>query len=248
MKNKTIAFFLTFCLSQILFAQTKKTELKSVKSNQNLEVYNLTLSAGDLGSAIVALNYYLNEKGENTPYTDTLALLYMQQGLYPQCLYWAEKRLKTNPENISLLEMKGVCLDKLHQQKEAIDIFEPLFKKTQNPYYGYKLLELQYNIKRLNECLATAEAAEKLTYKPEYTMMYNYGEQTGRTYLQAGVYNIHGLALYASDQKESAKKYFEKALALDSSFALAKENLQTILSMEKGKGNNSSPSAEIKTP
>jgi tetratricopeptide (TPR) repeat protein len=243
-KNKIPALFFALLIIHSLTAQTKKTEVKPAKQNQHLEVYNLALNTGDLGSAVVALNYYINEKGSNTPYADTLALLYMQQGFYPQCLYWADKRLITNSENNSLLEMKGVCLDKLRQPKEAIEIFEKLFKKTQNPYHAYKLLELQYNIKRLTECLATAEAAEKLTYKPEYTMTYNYGEQTGRTYLQAGVYNIHALALYSSDKKAEAKKYFEKALEMDSTFALAKENLQTILALEKGKTDNVVPPAD----
>ncbi len=122
----------------------------------------------------------------------------------------------------------------MNQPKEAIEIFEKLFGKTQSPYHAYKLMELQYSIKRLAECLATAQAAEKLTYKPDYLMTYNVGQQTGRTYLQAGVYNIHALALYDLDKKAEAKTYFEKALALDSTFALAKQNLDAMQSLETG--------------
>jgi tetratricopeptide (TPR) repeat protein len=43
--------------------------------------------------------------------------------------------LQQNPEDKSLMEMKGICLDKMQQPKEAIEIFEKLFKVTQNPYH-----------------------------------------------------------------------------------------------------------------
>ena len=125
--------------------------------------------------------------------------------------------------------------------KEAIDIFENLFGKTKSPYHAYKLMELQYGIKRLAECLATAQAAEKLEYKPDFLMTYTAGQQTGRTYLQAGVYNIHALALYDLDKKPEAKTYFEKALALDSTFVLAKQNLEAMQSLETGAGKSAQP-------
>ena len=65
-------------------------------------------------------------------------------------------------------------------------------------------------------------------------MTYTAGQQTGRTYLQAGIYNIHALALYDLDKKSEARVYFEKALSLDSTFVLAKQNLETIKSIETG--------------
>ena len=225
------ACFATATLSA--YSQAKKTTT-AVKSNQHLKVFDKAMLSGDAGTATIALNYYLAEQGSNTNYADTLAMLYMQQGAYPQCYYWTQLRLLTNPDNNNLLELKGICLDKLQQSKEAIDVFEKLFKKTQNPYHAYKLMELQYGLKRLNECLQTAVIAEQLTYKPSHVMTYNVGQQVGRTYLQAGVYNIHALALYDLDKKAEAKTYFEKAVALDTSFALAKQNLQAVISIENG--------------
>ncbi len=212
-------------------AQTKKADAPA-RMNPHLKVFNLAIASGDASTAINALHYYLTESGEDNPYADTLAMLYMQQGAFAQCYYWADKRLQVKKEDNTLLELKGISLDKLNQPKEAIDIFEKLFVRSKSPYHAYKLMELQYSIKRLAECLATAEAAEKLAYKPEMLMTYNFGQQTGRTYLQAGVYNIHALTLYDLDRKADAKQFFEKALALDSSFALAKQNLQALQSLE----------------
>ncbi|MES2851246.1 MAG: hypothetical protein V4685_19510 [Bacteroidota bacterium] len=238
-KNNILLFAATF-ISFAAIAQPKK-QTTTAKSNAHLKVFNIAIASGDGNTATTALNYYLSEQGENNVYADTLAMLYMQQGNFVQCYYWADKRLLVKKDDNALLELKGICLDKMNQPKEAIEIFEKLFGKTQSPYHAYKLMELQYSIKRLAECLATAQAAEKLTYKPDYLMTYNVGQQTGRTYLQAGVYNIHALALYDLDKKAEAKTYFEKALALDTSFALAKQNLDAMVSLETGAGKPAQP-------
>jgi tetratricopeptide (TPR) repeat protein len=200
-------------------------------------------SSGDINTGIIALNYYITEQGSNNPYADTLAMLYMQQGQFSQCFYWADLRLKDKPDDNGLMEMKGLCLDKLQQPKEAITIFEKLYAKTQNPFHAYKLMELQYSIKRLEECVVTANSAERLQFKPEFVMSYNVGDQVGRTYLQAGIFNIHALALYDLNKKPEAKAYFEKALALDSNFLLAKQNLETMKTAESvgNKGNINNP-------
>ena len=75
-------------------------------------------------------------------------------------------------------------------------------------------------------------------------MTYSMGQQTGRTFLQAGVFNIHALALYDLDKKAEAKIYFEKALALDSTFALAKQNLEAMHSIETGTGKGIQPDGQ----
>lgn len=240
---------LAVVMSAGLFAQVNKNAIPASKSNPHLKVFNLSALSGDVSTGIIALNYYIAEQGPNTPYADTLAMLYMQMGDYVQCYYWAERRLQANPEDKALMEMKGICLDKLRQPKEAIAVFEKLYSKTQNPYHAYKLMELQYGIKRLAECLGTALSAERLQFKPEFTMNYNVGDQTGRTYLQAGVYNIHGLALYELDKKAESKEYFQRAVALDSNFVLARQNLEAVtLEMNGGGKVNNNKQTPVNNP
>jgi len=227
-------------------AQGAKTSAAS--SNPHIRVFKQAVTSGDVATGITALSYYVGEPGANPAYEDTLAMLYMQQNSYVQCYYWADRRLKTNPDDLVLLEMKGTCLDKLNQPKEAISIFEKLYARTKSPFHAYTLMELQYSIKRLAECLATANSTERLQFKPDYTVNYTVGEQVGRTYLQAGIYNIQALTLYDLDKKAEAKAYFEKALALDSNFVLARQNLEALKSIESGtnkvkSGNNNNPAS-----
>jgi len=236
MKKIIFAALLGFLCSNV-YAQGTKSPTAAASNNPHIKVFKQAIMSGDIATGITALSYYVTDQGSNSVYEDTLAMLYMQQGSYMQCYYWADKRLKVKPDDLVLLELKGISLDKLNQPKEAITIFEKLYTKTQSPYHAYTLMELQYSIKRLAECLATATSAEKLVFKPEYTMTYNVGEQMGRTYLQAGIFNIHGLTLYDLDKKAEAKLYFEKALAVDSNFVLARQNLDAIKSIESGANN-----------
>lgn len=230
---KKIIFVSVVCFFGIsLFAQTK-----TATTNPHLKVFQQSSGTGDLATAVTALSYYVIDQGANSVYEDTLAMLYMQQSAYVQCYYWAEKRAKVKPDDLMLMEMKAICLDKLNQPKEAIAQFEKLYAKTKSPYHAYQLMELQYSIKRLAECLATANSTLSIEFKPNHTMTYNAGEQLGRTYLQAGIFNIQALTYYDLDRKAEAKQYFEKALALDSTFVLARQNLEALKSLESG-GNN----------
>lgn len=245
--KKIIFVSLAFILSANCLAQGIKAK-PAASINQNIKVFKQAVASSDLATAITALSYYIADQGANSVYEDTLAMLYLQQNSYVQCYYWADKRLKGKPEDLTLMEMKAICLDKLNQPKEAIELYEKLYAKTKSPYHAYTLMELQYGIKRLAECLATSASTEKLEFKPDFTMTYNAGEQMGRTYLKAGIYNITGLALYDLDRKAESKLYFEKALALDSNFVLAKQNLQAIKAIESGTnkanpGGNNNPTS-----
>ncbi len=229
---------LTVCLAVFLCSIVNAQGTKSVPGTQNshIKVFKQAIASGDLSTAITALSYYVNDQGANTVYEDTLAMLYLQQNSYVQCYYWADKRLKAKPDDLVLLEMKGISLDKLNEPKEAIAIFEKLYSKTKSPFHAYTLMELQYSIRRLAECLVTANSTLQLQFKPEYTITYNAGEQVRRTYLQAGIYNIQALTLYDLDKKAEAKLYFEKAVALDSNFVLARQNLDALKSLESAPG------------
>jgi tetratricopeptide (TPR) repeat protein len=227
---------LTVCLAAFVCTAVNAQATKSTPTNSHVKVFRQAVSSGDISTAITALSYYVSDQGANSVYEDTLAMLYLQQNSYVQCYYWADKRLKVKPEDLTLLEMKGICLDKLNEPKEAIAIFEKLYSKTKSPFHAYTLMELQYSIRRLAECLVTANSTQQLQFKPEYTITYNAGEQVRRTYLQAGIYNIQALTLYDLDKKAEAKMYFEKALALDSNFVLARQNLDAMKSLEANPG------------
>ena len=123
--KKIIFVFLVSFLSANCLAQGGKATV-SASSNQHIKVFKQAASSNDLSTAITALSYYVADQGANAVYEDTLAMLYLQQNAYVQCYYWADKRLKVKPEDLTLMEMKAICLDKLNQPKESIGLYEKL--------------------------------------------------------------------------------------------------------------------------
>src|SRR5689334_7409996 len=103
---KRIVFVSLVCfLAANSFAQSGKAT-PAASANSHIKVFKQAIGSGDLTTAITALSYYVADQGANTVYEDTLAMLYLQQNSYGQCFYWADKRLKVKPEDLSLIEMK----------------------------------------------------------------------------------------------------------------------------------------------
>ena len=123
---KNIFLYISLLVPSLVSAQSKKTTVATPKTSQHLNVFEQAVKAGDANTAIIALNYYLTEQVGYNNYVDTLAMLYMQQGAIGQCYYWVQKSLQAKPDDTNILELKGICLEKLQQPKEAIELFEKL--------------------------------------------------------------------------------------------------------------------------
>ena len=134
------------------FSQVNKNVPVTAKSNPHLKVFDMALVTGDVNTAITALNYYITEQGSNNPYADTLAMLYMQQGSFAQCYYWADKRLAAKPDDNGLLEMKGICLEKLNDYDNALAAYVELtYSYPKSPLVSDAIIRLgQYFYKNKN--------------------------------------------------------------------------------------------------
>lgn len=226
----TILFNLFFITSFLqLKSQNKQPEIVTFK-NTHIEVYKNALKAEDYSSAITALNYIV-AIDSNSNYKDSLAVLYYLSGKYHQSIYWSNKILLKTPNNIGIIEIKAASLKQTNQSILAISEYEKLIKLEQNPIYVFNLIELQYQMKRLYECIATTQTIENLTFKSE--MKYHYeglGEdkKSYSTLLKASMYNYQGLALYELGSKDLAMISFQESLRLDSTFIHAKENLKIV--------------------
>jgi tetratricopeptide (TPR) repeat protein len=204
----------------------EKSEFKRIQ----LQVYRNAVNCGDFESAIVAMNYLLATDIDSVKYKDSLAYLYYSANKYYQALHWSEQALSNDPNNIGMLEIKGSSLKHTNQNLLAIETFEKLMKLNATPIYASHLIELQYKMKRLNECFVTTKKAEEMNYTNE--MIYRYSIEDGmfqETFLKASVFNYQGLVLYELGKKEAALKSFYRALEIDSTFVLAKANVEIVL-------------------
>jgi tetratricopeptide (TPR) repeat protein len=214
------------------FAQNNTLNQATLQINQkqiHIEVYRVSLKAGDYMTALNALNYLNVIERKSGIYKDSLAILYFSTGNYLQSLFWAEEILSVNPEKISILEIKAATLKKTNQTILAIEVYEKLKKIQNSPIYIFNLIESQYQIKRLLECLQNTSLIESLVYTNEMKFPYLSNEKKQvYTSLKAAMYNYQGLTYYDLGEKELAKIAFEKAVSIDTTFQLAVFNLQTV--------------------
>jgi tetratricopeptide (TPR) repeat protein len=232
MQRFFVLLFIVFY--QSAFSQIKQPQINGAKSpysglNIHLNVYRNALKSGDYNTAIIAMNYVVVNESKTGKYRDSLAYLYYSANSFYQSLYWSNEVLGKEPGNIGLMEVKAASLKQTNQLLPAIEAYESLLKMSPSPVYAFNLTELQYQAKRLYECLGTTQLAEGMNIPKDMVYSYKISEQQDvKTPLLAGFYNYRGLALYELGNKQLAKEAFEKALVIDSGFLLAKSNLLTV--------------------
>lgn len=232
---KHIALFLLLAIASLGQAQSTPTKPhtqpapSSGAANTQLLVYRNALKCLDYFTAIVALNNLVVIESKTGKYQDSLAYLYHAAGNYYQALYWCDEVLKKQETYVGMLEVKANCLRQTEQFVKSIEVYESLVKITHSAVYAFNLTELQYQIKRLYECAATAQMIESMEIPKDMYYSYVIGQNTTfRTPLLAATLNYKGLALQELGNPEMAKKAYEAALSVDSTFILAKNNLQKL--------------------
>lgn len=198
----------------------------------------------DIGSAIMAGNYIITIEGDKSTYLDSLAYLYLAANQIQSCQIVCERILKNEPEKLSIVELKGRCLITENRVFDAIAAYEMLFKKTKEVAFGFTLARLQYTGKRLAEALSTANLALTLKAEDEKNEKINVAEvsgnkgQTQAVFIKAAIYNLRGLIIYELDpnvNKKEAASSFEEALKLEPTYQLAKQNKETLASIDAAK-------------
>jgi tetratricopeptide (TPR) repeat protein len=204
----------------------------------------------DIGAAIMAGNYVVSIEGDKSTYLDSLAYLYLAANQVQSCEIVCERILKNEPEKLSIVELKGRCLIADNRVFDAIAAYETLFKKTNNISFGFALARLQYTGKRLAEALATVNSALTLKAEDDKQAKVNVSEvsgnkgQTQSVFIKAAMHNLRGLIVYDLDpnaNKKEAASCFEEALKLEPAYILAKQNKETLATIESGKAPTTAP-------
>jgi tetratricopeptide (TPR) repeat protein len=214
----TVLWFISFMGS----AQSVNTTVK--------KTYDSAIKSGDLATTITMLNMLLADNN-NTPYADTLALLYTSAGSYVPAMYWIEKRInEKDAAKVALTEAKAACLKGLGDYKTAIGVYEELMKvNAKNPNYPWQLLNLQYDLKRNGEALATIDFIIKSN--PDTALIVTVPVENNQginvKYL-AAVYNMKGIILFNSNFKKDAMVAFGEALKVQPDYPIAKQNFEAV--------------------
>jgi tetratricopeptide (TPR) repeat protein len=224
MKKLSIIPILIISLNVYSQAVASKAPLADV----NKTVYANAVKAGDINSAILAANYIVATNATSN-YRDSLAILYLTANNLQPAFYWSSNVLVAKPTDAVMLEVKAVCLKNGNSPVAAIDAYTALLKVKPQATYAYELMQLQYGIKRLAECVNTGYATFKLPLDTNITVKYQVDEKTVlQTPLRSSILNLLAMAHNELGQLQDAKAALQEALKVDPKFVYALQNLKVV--------------------
>jgi len=214
-------FLLAFSFPNLLLAQKNKSQ---PDTSNAWSAYRNGLMFNDLDVAKNALFELLVLQPENKAIYDSLAHMYFRMGAYAQAIQATEKATPTG----AIKEITAYSHRNLGDIKTALPLFEELYKSTNSPENGYQVATMQFALKRFGECM---ETIEKLKVNPDsktrkVVISTDQGENNQVSY-SAAIENLTGVLYLEMGKPEMAKSAFERAVAEEPDFILAKKNLES---------------------
>lgn len=223
MKRLQCILFLLLLIFSDVYAQKKSVDDEYTRQ---VSIYNQALRLNDLSVARNAVYQIMALRPTADNWNDTLCMLYFSEDMYVQTILTGEKVLKNNPTKITINELVAISYDRLGALKESLEIYQTMLKQQNEIRFQYNILTLEYRLKRLGECLATAESIiarpEALTDMVRITVSDQYYQDVSYA---AAVYNILGLVSVELNLKEQAERYFQKSMEIAPDFVLSQNNL-----------------------
>lgn len=191
--------------------------------------YNLATRYNDYDVARSSLYSLINLEPNNDSLKFNLAYLYFDSRKYPSTILVCMDILARNPQHVPSLEMSAISFEELGIKDKALASYEKLYIATENLETLYKVIYLQYDLKRFAECNVNIDILlnDPMANDKLVTMQITDNEQK-QFPLKAATLNIRGLVKKAQGDKAGAKKDFKAALELAPEFIFASENLTDI--------------------
>lgn len=215
MKKFSIVFFMIMSVATV--AQSN-AELK-----KHFELfYNQMKEQGDVQGVINAMTH-LEILEPNQARKDTLAYLYLTEGMYLQALNTIGIEKNATDSDINV-EVKAISLKNLNQPELAIEQYEVLFTRNPNAPLAYEMADLKAQIDDLAGAKANIEFGLANVTNDMKRSFYE-RQQPYQTSLKAALLYLKGIVLFKEDQTnnlDSALKFINEALAIDPNFNMAK--------------------------
>lgn len=186
----------------------------------NKRLYERSVELKDVNTSVVALNYMLLEDSTNMEYTDSLARIYMTNGLFETGIQLGLKVMEKQPDNDKLLELIASA-----QEYEGSDAnliksyknFKSLFDKTGDLKYSMKLAQIsivQGNYK------SAMDRLDSIIANPETVMMESPTRQGGsqQVDIKAGAYFLKAQYAFQNNQMAQGAQLLNLALQISPNY------------------------------
>ena len=195
----------------------------------DIRLYEQGKRVGDAAIRFDALHHMLAREPENLAVTDSLAQLYFQSRMYGPSLALTDDLLEGNADDPRLLEMRAVAQNSLGLLEDALASYESLLRVDPNPYFAYQIATLQYGLNRFDIAEASVDNMLAGDLSGESVNINIAGGRAQTVPMKAALLNIKGvLRKDVHDDLETAKQYFQLAMAEAPNFVLANNNLRLV--------------------
>ena len=205
------------------------------RSAMHIAAYEHALELNDFVTAISCLNYVVSIDGKESPYRDTLLMLYSTNGNLLQSYNLAMQLREDGRDSRMVKEVLAEVYNQSNQPKEAIEELEMLNAEFPSLGYLWQIANLQYQLQRNSECLESLTAIINDSASSGIAVPQVIGEnQQQRTSLLAASLNMVGLMLAKQEDYANAIKLFESASQADPEFILPKQNYAAVTELMQG--------------
>ena len=195
-------------------------------------LYNLARKYNDTEMQKQAL-YNLYVFNPNVAFLDSLAILYYDQQEYVSAGLVAQDAVAINPNDMLATEIAALSFDNIGVSVKAIDFYEKLYVENEELGTLYRIMFLQYNLKRYEESMTNADIIIDHP-KAKTTNLYFPVDDTQNQLinLEVAAYRMKGMIEQAKGNKGLAAQHFNKALELAPAFALLKRQIEELNNAE----------------
>jgi len=231
MKRVVFVFVMT-----LGFLGTAQTNLELQKHYEAF--YKEMRLQGDISGVINAMTH-LNVIAPSQERRDTLAYVYANNNQHLQALNTIGIEKNAGDSDLSV-QVKAISLKALNQPKRALEHFEVLYTRNQNPYLAYELADLKIQTGDISGAATNIEYG-LTNSKDDMKHAFYERQQPYEASLKAAFYHLKGLMQFNKDKDiDAAIALIDEALKIDPNFNLASLSKQALTSRKE------QPAAETK--
>ena len=237
--KKYLLIFLIAVIPFASFAQSKnkKEEPKVQPAPQAVEseisIYNTAMRYGYYDAARYTLYSLIAKHPENISYLDSLIRIYFMTQNWAQCILAGKDYISKDTANAAVMEMMAISNSNLSRNKDALDLYEKIYRKTGLLYHAYQIAVHQYIMQRYGECAQMIDAIVNDTASATELINIDLDKGKGQQVpIRASALNLRGVLLKEINMPAKAKENFEAALKIAPDFVLAKNNLEEMKKAE----------------
>ena len=186
---------------------------------------------GDVNGVINAMTH-LNVIAPSKERRDTLAYVYANNNQHMQALNTIGIEKNEGDSDLSV-QVKAISLKALNQPKRALEHFEVLFTRNQNPYLAYELADLKIQTGDITGAATNIEYG-LANSKDDMKHAFYERQQPYEASLKAAFLHLKGLMQFNKDKDiDAAIALIDEALKVDPNFNLASLSKQALTSRKE---------------